>query len=227
MDGCRRSKRFLAISTCLALMLVISGGCTQLLFTVAYLGGWGDDDAECNVLKGKTVVVVCRPTSTLQFSDPRVAREIARKVAKLLEENVSKIKLVDQRKVDRWTDEHKWAEFDDVGKALEAEVVVGIDLLQFDLFEAQTLLHGKASVSLRVVSLFKEVDKKKVPDVDVAFEKDFPRITYPPYSSISTADRDPSQFRKEFIDVIANQLARVSYSHDPNDDVGQDAEALK
>ena len=61
-----------------------------------------------------------------------------------------KIKTVNQRKVAKWTDENTWEEYAEVGKAMKADMVVGINLEGFSLFQGQTLYQGKANATVRV-----------------------------------------------------------------------------
>ncbi len=117
----------------------------QLAATVAYLFVGTDESADYAGLKGKKVVVVCRPLAGLEFRDSVAAKEVGAQVSRLLKERVSKIQIVDQQKVAEWTDEHKWEVYPDVGKALEADMVVGIDLTSFSTYQGPTLYQGKAT----------------------------------------------------------------------------------
>ena len=40
-------------------------------------------------------------------------------------------------------------------------------------------------------------------------------------------ERTEPEFRREFLLVLANQIARHFFTHDPNEDVGLDATTLK
>ncbi|MCX5673407.1 MAG: hypothetical protein NTX87_00205, partial [Planctomycetota bacterium] len=130
-------------------------------------------------LKGKHVAVVCRPLPSLQYSNSNVGRDLAGQITLLLQQNVPKIKTVDQRKIAKWTDENRWEEYVEVGKAMKADVVVGIDLESFSLYQAQTLYQGKANATVQVY------DCKSG---KILFEKTMPQSVYPPNTAIFTAD---------------------------------------
>ena len=70
---------------------------------------------------------------TLQFADSTVPRDLVRQVGERLTKKVKKIKVVDEREVSEWTDENSWQKFTEVGKALKADMVVGIELERFSL----------------------------------------------------------------------------------------------
>ncbi len=165
------------------------------------------------------MAVVCRPIVSLQYRNANVNRELAQAIAHQLEDKVPKVKLVDQRKINKWTDENTWEEYPEVGKAMKADYIVGIDLESFDLYQGQTLLQGKANVVLRVYDCQK--------NGKVVFEKILPQILYPPNVPVPASDRPVAEFRREFVLVMADQIARHFFAHDPHADIGLDSEAFK
>jgi hypothetical protein len=203
----------------LAVTLLPALGCRSAITTAAYLINGTDEEAEFKDLKGKKVAVVCRPLVTLQYRDSNAGRDLAQQVAKLLEKEVPKIQMVDQRKISKWTDENTWEEYSEVGKAMKADMVVGIDLAGFSIFQGQTLYQGKADATIRVFDC--QHHNKQV------FEKSMPECVYPPSAGIATSERNEATFRKEFLEVLANKIARHFFAHDPYADVGQDSMALK
>ena len=156
---------------------------------------------------------------------PRIC---ARALAAKLKENVSKIKLVDMRKVERWTDEHNWENFAEVGKAVGAEMLVGIDLEHFEMYSGQTLYQGKASLTVHVYNLkpdpkAKDKDKDERSPEDPVFEKSLPQIIWPSNNCVPTAEKPESQFRHEFIEVIAGKVGFCFYPRPMGDGFADDA----
>ncbi len=49
-----------------------------------------------------------------------------------------------------WADENNWDEYVEIGKALNADMVVGLDLEEFSLYQGQTLYQGKANIKIPV-----------------------------------------------------------------------------
>jgi hypothetical protein len=200
----------------LAAALLPALGCRGLATTAMYLIRGTDVDADFKELKGKKVAVVCRPLMSLQAN---VNRELAQQVTLLLQEKVSKIKTVEQKKIAKWTDENTWEEYTEVGKAMKADMVVGIDLEGFSLYQGTTLYQGRANVAIRVYDCTK--------GGKLVFEKNLPPAVYPPNSFVPTSERAEPEFRREFVLVLADQIARHFYAHDPHADMGQDAAALR
>jgi hypothetical protein len=188
----------------LAALVVVSSGCSTLL-TAAYLIMPEDTPAEFKGLKGKHVAVVCKPIVELEFSDAGSARELASIVGAHLARNVRKSRIIDQQEVARWIDENDWIDHATVGKALDADMVVGIDLEEFRLHEGSTLYRGRATAHVRVY----DVAEKKV-----VFEKRFDDFAFPADSAIPTTDRSESQFRGMFLQILGGRIARTFHAYD-------------
>jgi hypothetical protein len=182
-----------------------AGGCS-LITTVAYLvRPENDAPAEFKGLRGKHVAVVCKPIIELEFSDAGSARELAGMVGMQLSRNVRKARVIDQREVARWIDENAWVDYPTLGKSLDADLVVGIDLEQFRMHEGSTLYRGRATANVRVY----DVAEKKV-----LFEKRIDDFTFPGDSAVPSSDRTESQFRAMFLQVLAGRIARSFHAYD-------------
>jgi hypothetical protein len=209
----------IALLVALAITILPAFGCRSVMTTAAILI-WGTDvDPDFKDLKGKKVAVVCRPLVMLQYRDSNAGRDLAQQVSLLLQKQVPKIQTVDQRKVTKWTDENTWEEYTEVGKAMKADMVVGIDLESFTIFQGQTLYQGKADATIKVYDC--QNGGKLV------FEKTIPQSIYPPNAGIAASERTEAAFRREFLEVLADQIARHFYAHDPHADIGQDSTSLK
>jgi len=209
-----------AALTLVAAVVLVSVGCRTMLTTAAYLIKGTDIDAEYEDLKEKRVVVVCRPVADLTFRSPTVDRDLAKEVGKLLAKNVKKIQVVPQKEVSEWTDEHLWTDYLEVGEALGADMVVGIDLYDFNLLLDQTLYQGRASTAVRVFDCHTGGDP--------VFERELQPVVYPPNAGVPTSERSSEgAFQREFVRVLADQIGRYFYAHDPYADYAMDAKAME
>lgn len=207
-------------------LLVAMGGCANMLATVFYVVKGNETDPEFSGLKGKKVAVVCRPLVALKYQDSRVAKDLAGEIGKLLKQNGKKIQVVEARKVERWIDENTWEEYSEVGKALDAEMVVGVDLESFTIYQGQTLYQGRANVTLHVIDCKGDgKGKDKGKDSETVFEKSMPEVVYPPNFCIQTSEKQEAQFRREFIHMLGNHIGRHFYPYEAHADVAQDAVA--
>lgn len=202
----------------LAVVMVVSTGCSSAIVTAVYLLRGREVPGDYEGLKGKKVAVVCRPLVGLAYRDSHVAQDLSRRVGLLLKRNVKKIEIVEQSKVESWIDEHSWEEYTQVGKAVKADMVVGIDLEHFNIYEGQTVYQGKARVGVKVYDCQKK---------ELAFEKQLPQVVYPPNHVVSAAEVQEADFRKEFLAVLADYIGVLFYRHDPYAHFAMDAMALQ
>jgi hypothetical protein len=207
----RQVWRLFKIFSLLAVMLPGCGWVSVALYNM----NPDDTPADFKDLENKRVVVVCRPVVELQFSDSTVPRDLTREVGERLAKNIKKIKIVDEREVSEWTDENSWQKFTEVGKALKADMVVGVELERFSLQQGPTLLQGNAA--MRVVVYDMQDGGKQV------YEKSLPRVLYPPNTPIPSAEKSEAEFRRQYLEVLAEQIGRHFYSHDSLEDFGVDA----
>ena len=208
----RQVWRWFRLFSLLAVMLPT--GCGWLSVAL-YNMNPDDTPPDFKDLESKHVVVVCRPVVELQFADSTVPRDLTRDVAEKLQKKIKKIKVVDEREVSEWTDENSWQKFTEVGKALKADMVVGIELERFSLQQGPTLLQGNAA--MRVVVYDMQNGGKQV------YEKSMPRVLYPPNTPIPSAEKSEAEFRHQYLDVLAEQIGRNFYSHDSLEDFSVDA----
>ncbi len=190
-------------------LLTATTGCNMLAM-MGYVAHEDNIDPEYKKLEGKRVAVVCRPVEQLQYADAGAAPDLANLVSERLTKNVKKCNVVRASEVSEWADEHNWQEFSEVGKAVKADYVVGIELEQFSLDEGQTLLKGRADIHIFVYDMKKGGQKvwdKKIPS---------PELVYPPNSAV--ADRSPAEFRQQYLEVLADHVARNFYPYDKRAD---------
>ena len=196
-----------------AILLPVACGCSTLL-TAAYLLQPADVPAEFSGLKGKHVAVVCRPIVELEFSDAGSARELASLVGAQVENKVRRARLIGQQEVARWIDENSWVDYPTLGKSLDADIVMGIDLEEFRLHEGSTLYRGRATAHVRVY----DVATKKV-----LFDKRIDDFAFPANSAIPASDRTEADFRGMFLQMLSQKISRCFHAYESRDVFADDS----
>ena len=200
------------------LMLVVATGCQAgMLFMPWYVWKGNLTEPEhMNLFKEKKVVVVCRPQGSDLYNYPTVPKNLARVVGKLLRDNGKKIEVVPYSKVDDWVDNNSWyTDFIEVGEAMKADYVLGIDLAYFTAREcnSQTLKQGNARLRFEVI------DCKTG---DIVFEDTIGQFLYPPNSPRSDSETTESEFVTEYVELLADRIGRNFYAYDPHTDIAMD-----
>ena len=133
---------------------------------------------------------------------------LAKRVSGFLATNVPGIDVVDQREVDDWSDENDWDSFKDLGRAVNADKVVQIELDHFDLFKGKTLYQGDAEVRVAVYDM---TDRGRL-----IWERHLGQILFPVQSGIPAQDKPLKQFQRDFVNYAAEQISINFYKHDPH-----------
>ncbi|MCI0331601.1 MAG: hypothetical protein L0228_00055 [Planctomycetes bacterium] len=201
-----------------ATALVSAVGCHSILATGLYVWEGGNMvPADCEALEGKRVVVMCRPPASNEYRHAGASRNISQKVSELLVEHVKEIDVVNPREVDNWVDESDWGDFRELAEAVRADLVVHIELDNFDLYKGKTLYQGQADVTVNVYDMH---DHSRL-----VWSRQLGEVLYPMNSAIPAQDKPPQQFEREFVEVVADQVAVNFYRHDPHDSFAMDAKA--
>jgi hypothetical protein len=217
MDG--RRVHGLAAAVALSMVVLAQSGCVSALATAMYFWKGTNVAADTRCLEGKKVAVVCRPLVELQFSSSRAAGDIAEQTGALLGANARKVTMVDDRKVVDWVDNHGDGEYAALGRGVGADLVVVIELEGFTTHAHPTVLQGKANLNVTVYDI--AAGGKKV------YEKTLEQIVYPPNAQYSTLDKPEDEFRREFVNEIAQTVGQLFYDHDYYATFAKDAQTLK
>jgi len=201
-----------------ALILVSASGCPTMLATGLYvLQGGNTVPAECDALRGERVVVMCRPPSSHEYRHAGASRAISQRVSEMLVKNVKGIDVVNPREVDNWVDESDWGDFRELAEAVRADLVVHIVLDDFELYKGKTLYQGQSDVTVSVYDM-REHSR-------LVWERQLGEVLYPVNSGIPAQDKPVQQFEREFVGVVADQIAMNFYKHDPTVAFAMDARA--
>jgi hypothetical protein len=200
-------------------LLLAIPGCGPIATLAWLIHGPEMIPAEFEGLKGKRVAIVCLDANSLSGPGGE-ADTVAKAVAMLLGKNVPDIHVVRQNEVADWLDSHgdDLTDYRDVGRGVNADMVVGIDLLAFNLHEGQTLLKGRAKVGVKVYDM-----KKK--GGELVYESAPKEIAWPENGARHVTENE-ANFRTVFVGVLAERIARDFYAVELAQNFGTDARFL-
>ncbi len=210
-----RSYKIAALIVLIGQVCLVCTGC-GLFASMMYVVDNRDVKAEYAGLEHKRVAVVCHTEPSLKYQSNQVPRELAEFVGELLKTRVKKITVLDQMQVAKFSDENNTEDFVQIGKALNVDMIVALDLKRFSLYEGATLYRGKATVRVTVYDI-KDGGKK-------VFDKPMPETLYPPGTPMPAVDKPQEEFQRQFVIKLADQIGRHFYDHDSTADVATDGD---
>lgn len=215
----RRTGRFApaitAFSTlAVALLIATQPGCVGLIANLVHAVGADQIPAEYSGLKNTKLAVVT-VTDSSQYSDDISARILSRQVGKILTEEIDKLKLVREDQIEQWRDTNGWdaVDFLSIGRGVEAEQVLGIELTNLQLREGATLYRGRADVTLSVLD---------VKTGEVLYSREMEDFTYPNTAGQYTSETTESRFRRLYLSMLAKQIGRSFHPYDFSETVALD-----
>jgi hypothetical protein len=194
-------------------LLLSAPGC-GFMSHVMYWARGNPVDAKFPGLQGKKVAVVCFDPNTAGSAGD--ADAVAKAVATKLAMHVKGITVVPHQQVLDWIDAQPGnvSDFQDIGRGVKADMVVGIDLDAFQTHDGKTLLRGRSRVSTKVFDLTKGGDNLvyQTPMADIIYPESGPRpIT-----------EDEAKFRGVFLDILSKKIAKDFYVYDRVEDFAMD-----
>lgn len=206
---------------CLVLMLVCvvpMVGCVGLVANLLNVMGAGMMPAAFPGLEGQKVAVVCVSNSEL-FGPTSTSSELSKRVNGLLAAKVKNIHIVPQQKIEDWSDQNNWdmIDFVTIGRGVEADMVIAIDIDSLSLHDGATMLKGRTDIHMVVYD---------VNTGSEAFSLSPPQIEFPTTTGVPATSISEREFKKLFLDTVAGRISRNFYSFDINEDVAIDTKTL-
>lgn len=198
--------------------LVFQAGCVGAAAQLLYVIKGTKQKAQFSGLIGKRVAVVC-VTDNAAYRGDTLSGSINKVVSAQLKKSVKKCQVISPAKVEEWIDTHEWdrTNFAEMGRGVDAEIVVAIQLSSYTIKEGQTLYKGRVNLAVTVfdVSRGGEIVFSHGP-----MDYIFPKNGRP---AIQTSEQ---QFETVYLAKLTDYIARLFYDSDRLDNVAEDASML-
>ncbi len=216
------SRRGVPAGWLMALVVLMAGaltGCNYLLFAGYLIGGppsiapvFDTETGLCMTDKDVTVAVVCYAPKEVKWDFANIDYDVAKYVSNRM--FLKKIKVINPDRIRDWLDKHpNWDSPDEIGAAFGASYVVHIEVNDFSLYEKNSsdLFRGRSDVLVTVWQMDGETG-------DQIFTKDLESV-YPRAVPRSTYDTKYTTFKREYYEVLSEDIGQLFYSHYTGDDI--------
>lgn len=173
-------------------------------------------EAEYDGLEEKRVAIVCVANGS-SYGPNSAADLLQRAVTQILKREGNEIELVHFDEIADWIDNNDWDQVDyrEIGKGVEADKVVAIELEGFRLHEGRTLYRGQTDVIITVY------DMEDGGTID--WREEIPEFAFPRNAPRHATEISESKFRMMFVQVLAQQVAKYFYDYNIETDFAMDA----
>lgn len=198
-----------------ALGAVVQIGCVGLASNLMHVVGADMIPAEYEDLEDKTVAVVTLGDGS-QYSNSSATKELSRRVAAILTKEVDGIRLVREDKVEKYRDINGWdtVDFAEIGMAVGADKVVGIELNNYRLRDGATLYRGRADVIVSVIDAATGTTE---------FVRNLDEFTYPTIAGQYSNETTELKFQKLYFTMLSQEIGRTFHPYDMTDRFAQDS----
>ncbi|TWU59033.1 hypothetical protein Poly51_18180 [Rubripirellula tenax] len=196
-------------------LAMLQSGCLGLASNLMHAVGMDMIPAEYEGFEGASVAVITM-TDSSQYSNDVAARELSRRVGEVLVNRVKKAKLVRGDLVEQWRDQNGGDSVDyaAIGKGVNAERVLAIDLRDLRLRDGATLYRGRADVSMQVID---------VETGNIVYSKSLDEYMYPTSTGQHTSETTETRFRKLYLSMLADEIGRSFHPYDMNERIAIDS----
>lgn len=212
--GSRRNALRIGCIAALAAAALAQAGCLHMA-NLMHAAGLDMIPPEYDGLEDSTVAIVTVSDSSQYYNDV-AARELNRSVSEILTREIKEIQLIRQDKVDQWRDVNGWdaIDFAEVGKGVEAQKVLGIELSNLRLQDGATLYRGRADVVINVID---------VETGNIEYTRSLEEFTYPTVAGQYTSETTEPRFRKLYLGMLAQEIGRSFHPYDMTDRIAMDS----
>jgi hypothetical protein len=189
-------------------------GCTKLMTLGALLIYGTEIPADFKELQGKRVAVAVVTPNGVNKDAAGVT--LSRQISALLAANVKKVSMIEPNEVDAVANDFPSGSFDVIklGKQLDAEYVLAVQLSDLQLHDGPTLYKGRCKCDVNVY----EIAEGDLP----VFTKDHSSFIAPS-NGLSKTAMDETKFQSLYLGVLAKFIAMSFHPHERGADVGIDA----
>lgn len=197
-----------------------STGCVGLTAQLLYWAKGGNKiEPEFKGMEEKRVAVVCVSNSA-SYGPNSFCSLLERRIIRALREQGEKIDAISPDEVADWIDSNDWNQMDyrEIGRGVNADMVLGIDVGDLRLHEGQTLYQGHVTLTVTVYDM---QDEGKV-----AFRRTIPDFTFPENGPRHATEMSEARFRALFVEVLGKEVARYFCPYMFEESFARDATGL-
>jgi hypothetical protein len=209
-SACRSSELPAVLAVLLlACLMLTQPGCLGITSNLMHMVGADMIPPQFEGLEESRLVIVTS-TESSHYKDDVSAQILSKSVGAILTQKVDDVKLVRQSEIDQWRDRFGWENNDMValGKEVEADKVVAIELDNVKLRDGKSMYRGSADVVVTVYDC---------ETGDELYRREMDEYTFPRTAGQHITETTESNFRKVYLGMLASEIGRSFHAYDLSD----------
>lgn len=204
----------------LSAALLTFTGCIGFASNLMYmLEGLKIEAAYDGLSDSKVAVIVVSDASS--YGPDTLARVVSRSMGTYLNQNVDGIKIIPQNIIENWQDTHGWdrVDFREIGRGVNAEKVVAVELESYSIHEGMTLYKGRSMVTTTVYDMSED-------EGQVVFSQGPAEYLFPKGHATPVMSNTEQQFEALYLSKLVENISRNFYDYDKAESIAEDATAV-
>ena len=183
-----------------SLAALVQTGCLGLASNLMHAAGMDMIPAEYEGLEESAVAVVVLTPSAMHHDDP-AAIELTKHLRHELSAGVKKVQLIREDRIAQWWDTNGYEsdDFADLGRTVDADRVLVVDLQNLRLKDGATLYRGTADVTMEVID---------VESGHAVHTKSIDEFRFPKMAGQHTSETSEKRFRALYLRMLAAEIGR-------------------
>ncbi len=204
-----------------SIILVSFAGCFGFAANLMYMiNGLKVEAAYDGLKKSRVAIVVVSDASS--YGRDTLSTVVSRAMGIRLKQHVKDIKIIPQKEIESWQDEHGWDETDfcEVGRGVTADKVIAIEIGSYSIHEGSTLYKGRSMVTTTVYDLTEEGNG------DIVFSQGPAEYLFPKSHARPVMSTTEQQFEAVYLAKLVDNIARNFYEYDKAEPIAEDATGI-
>ncbi len=209
-----RALKSVVLCGMVGLACCLQTGCISFMANLMHAIHGNMAPAEYDGLENKRVALICTTDEGLRSNATNTI--LTNSLHAALGMNVEDIELVRQSEVDKWMESGRHDAFDyvEIGKGVDANRVLVVQISNLKLKNGQTLYRGSADIQVTVYN---------VEDGNIHYRKQIPDFAFPNSGGKPVTETTETKFRSFFLAVVTRKIAGLFYPVDATADYALDA----
>lgn len=169
---------------------------------------WGDDNDV--PAEPERIAIVCRGNAADAFSNPEIASRLADAVSRKIDADFNHAEVVSQSEINNWLDNNSWNGPLEIGRALDADIVLAIDIKNYSILDSTNTTSYRGTADLRVQTVICSTGQNSPP-------AELTNVVFPEEGAVQAGRTTSYLFSQGFVEELSGHVVQWMIDGPPED----------